>query len=115
MATPIPIRLVGSVDVIEEVARSCEDLPQVDLKPVKPIEATTTFNFGLVEIAALVAIVQGTVYLTEVGIRVYKALSKDPDRRIYIETPFRSIEIVSRDTTSQEEVAKVFASLAEVI
>jgi hypothetical protein len=98
------IEIISSSNFIEELITEEESKIQIlEKKSQKPY---SKLSFGVVEIAAIVAIVQGTFYIGELAYKIYEARKKNKLSSIVIKTQFKKIEIDFQEKEFEEEEIK---------
>ncbi len=119
MDTPefIEIKLLSTPEVIQEFEAEWNAFPdQVKIVSSGPEKDPTYLEFGLMEVAAIVAIVQGALYFGEISAKLYRWLkdNKNKNKRIVIQTPLGSTEFVATNDLTEAEVREHLKRLASV-
>jgi hypothetical protein len=111
----IQVKIVSTPDIVEEFKRDWstqgEDVQILSSGPEKDL---FTYQFGLAEIASVVAFVKGASYLGELAVKIYRRLTEgdQKDKRIIVQTPLGRWEFVSRNDLTQTEVTDILKKLA---
>jgi len=113
----IQVKVISSPKVIEEFKSDWSaQSDQIQILSSGPERNMSSYPFGLMEAAALVAIVQGGVYFVELGAKLFRYLKANSNegKKIIIQTPLGRWEFVSRDDLTENEVKDVLKRLAGV-
>jgi hypothetical protein len=74
----------------------------------------SNFDFGLVEVASLVAIIQGVVYLTDFVNTLMRALKQSKTNSVIVQTPLCRAEIEYSEDLTEEKIKEVLNKLIEL-
>ncbi len=110
----IEIKLISSPDLIEEIEKEWKANPnQVQILSSGRETDITSHKFGLVEAAAIVAIVQGILYTGELSVKIYRWLNEEhnQNRRIVLQTPLGKWEFVAHSNLTVDEIKDVLKRL----
>jgi hypothetical protein len=113
MSQQTSVRFRGDPELVEEVARLMEasDGAQV-LSRKTERDSDTGVDFDLSLVMEVVGFVSALFFSGPIVPSLVKALRKKPGSKITIETPTRTVSIVSSTELSDDEVRRLIASLA---
>lgn len=119
MAKPktIQVKLMGPPDTIQALQQALQASPrQAKIVSSGPVEDPTLLEFGLMDWAAVVAIVQATLYFGELSAMLYQHLqdNKDKTRRIVVQTPLGRAEFVPSKDLTPRQIQDALQSLASL-
>src|SRR5690242_21010938 len=99
MSQKTSVRFRGDPELVEDIARLLEANDGAEIVRHETEEDTDTgVDFGLVEIATLVGLVSnlsGFFFQAPIGLSLLQIFRKKPGSKITIETPTRTVSIVS--------------------
>lgn len=102
----ITLKITGDQNIIKELCDEISnDKQNIEIKSYTQIHDKTIFRFGLMEAAAIAAIIQTTFYATELAVKIFNTLSKQKNRNhhIIIQTIYKKTDILfSEDTTVRD-------------
>ena len=111
----IQVKIISTPEVIQALENDWATKPaQIQIISSGQERDIQSYQFGLMEAAALVAIVQGGAYLGELGLKLFHYLKESSNRArtIIIQTPVGRWEFVSRDDLTEAEVNDALKKLA---
>lgn len=101
----INVKIIGSPALIEELQRISAETPsEFVIVDSGPEENTSYLQFGMAEVAAIVAIIQGTYWAGDLVHKLYKLLKEKNGHKIVLQTPTRRIDLVSERQLTEAEV-----------
>jgi hypothetical protein len=101
----INVKIIGSPALIEELQRiSAENPSEFVVVESGPEDNTSYLQFGMAEVAAIVAIIQGAYWAGDMGHKLYKLLTEKREVKIVLQTPTRRIDLVSERHLTEAEV-----------
>lgn len=118
MATPrkIQIKIVGAAELIDPLADELRKHPEdVTVTSTQKLEGPRGFEFGLVEAAAIAAIVSSGAALVNLSFTLLNFLRGAPDNKkvIKLVTSEGEVEIRWRADLTEEQVKKLIESVAK--
>jgi hypothetical protein len=113
MSQKTSVRFRGDPELVEEIARLLEASDGAEVLRIETEEDTDAgVDFGLDVVATLVGLVGSLFFNGAIVPSLMQALRKKPGSKITIETPMRTVSIVSSTQFSEDEVRRLIASLA---
>jgi len=111
------VRFRGDPELVEDIARLLEVNEGAEIVRHETEEDTDTgVDFGLLEIATLVGLISNlSNFFSKEPIvpSLLQIFRKKPGSKITIETPARTVSIVSSTQLSEDEVRKLIATLTQ--
>ncbi len=107
--------MVGSKEDIAGFRTFLEQYPgQAAVSESEVEDDPSRYQFGWIDAAAIMTVIQTTLYAGELPVRIVRWMkdNHDRDRLIVLQTPFEKIEIRSRYPMTEEEVQEKLAMLA---
>ena len=102
------VKISGSPELVADLESVVKQNPaDMELKSVGPAEEPSHLGLGFVEVATIIAFVNGALGLAKFAYAIYKYLSGQPRQRVIIQTPLRTIEISSSDAISEDRVREL--------
>jgi hypothetical protein len=106
------VKINGSPELVahlEGVVK--ENATDMKLESVGPAQEASHLGFGLAEVATIIAIVNGVATLAKFAYAIYNHLKDKPAERVTIQTPLRTIEILSSDAVSEERIRQLLSTV----
>lgn len=106
--TAYRLRIIGD----ETVVAAMRDEPGVAVESETPAKDATLLGFDVITASAVVAIVQGALYVGELAVKLLNALKKSRSNKIVLQGPFGTLELV-KDAPLTEEQVRDFLKAAQ--
>jgi len=94
------LRIVGDDSFVAALKRE----PDITIESESPAKDATVLGFDLGTIAAVVALVHGSFYVGELGIKLLDALSESRANKVVLQGPFGTLELVKDNPVSRDEL-----------
>jgi hypothetical protein len=112
MSQKTTVRFRADPELVEDIARLLEASDGAEILRRKTEEDTDTgVDFGLVEVATLVGLVGSLFFKEPIVPSLLQIFRKKPGSKITIETPRRTVSIVSSAQFSEDEVRRLIEAL----
>lgn len=111
----VELRIIGDKEFVSDIY-SCienqEDDYEVILNEVNKDQSS--FEFGLVEVAALVTIIQGAVFLGDFVYKLLDSLKRSKSKSIVLQTPIKRVEINYSEDLTDKELMKILKQMVSM-
>lgn len=107
------IKINGSPKLVSDLEHVIKQNPEIMLESVGPSNEASRLKLGLGEVSTIIAIVNGTITLAKFAYTICKHLRKKPDERVSIQTPLKTVEILSSDADNEDHVSALLLSATQ--
>jgi thiamine phosphate synthase YjbQ (UPF0047 family) len=102
------VKFNASPQLVEELKSVVEQNPGVmTLKSAGPADEPSHLKLGLAEVSTLIAMINGAITLGKFAYSVYQHLSKHEGERLTLQTPLRTVEVLSSDAVSEARILEL--------
>lgn len=107
------IKINGSPELVKDLEHVIRQNSEIKLESVGPSDEASRLKLGLGEVSTIIAIVNGTITLGKFAYTVCQHLRKKPDERVTIQTPLKTVVILSSDADNEEHVRALLLSATQ--
>ena len=104
------IKINANPELINNLEHEIKQSSDVKLESVGPSAEVSRLKLDLGEVSTIIAIVNGTITLAKFAYTIYQHLRRRPDERVSIQTPLKTVEILSSDADSEGHVRELLLS-----
>ena len=99
------VKINGSPALIDDLADVAKaNSPEIQVESVGPADETSHLRLGLTEVSTIIAIVNGVATLAKFAWAIYKHLKEKNSDQLTVQTPLRTVVIVSSDAVNPERI-----------
>lgn len=105
------VKIDGSPDLIDGLRDIVEANPALmKLESFGPSKEPSHLKLGLGEIATIVTVLNGLATLAKFAYAIYKHLNEKKAGQVTVQTPLRTVTILSSDAATQERIQELLES-----
>ncbi|HEV3278934.1 MAG TPA: hypothetical protein VG860_19210 [Terriglobia bacterium] len=109
------VKIDASPELVGELKNVVESNPDLmKLESAGPSDQPSHLRLGLADVETLIAIVNGAVAFGQFAHSIYKHFKEKKAERLMVQTPLRTVEILSSDATSEERILELLQSSIRV-
>jgi hypothetical protein len=109
------VKINGSPELVANLEGVVKENPtDMKLESVGPAQEPSHLGLGLAEVATIIAMVNGLATLAKFAYAIYKHLKDKPAESVTIQTPLRTIEIISSDAVSEERIRQLLSTAEKI-
>jgi hypothetical protein len=99
------VKISGSPELIDELKGVADaNTSEIKVESVGPADEASHLRLGLAEVSTIVAIVNGVATLAKFAWAIYQHLKAKKSEELTVQTPLRTVRILSSDADSPEHV-----------
>ncbi len=99
------VKINGSPTLINDLANMAEaNSSEIQVESVGPADEVSHLRLGLTEVSTIIAIVNGVATFAKFAWTIYKHLNGKKSEQVTVQTPLRTVVIVSSDAVSPERI-----------
>jgi hypothetical protein len=105
------VKFNASPELVETLRSVVDQNPEaIKLKSSGPSDEPSHLRLGLAEVSTLIAVINGAVTLGKFAYSVYKHLSQHKGEQVTVQTPLRTVAILSSDAISEQRIVELLQS-----
>jgi hypothetical protein len=109
------VKFNASPQLVDELKSVVNQNPaHMELQSVGPSVEPSYLKLGLGEVSTLIAIIDGVITIAKFAYSVYKHLHENKGERVTLQTPLRTVEILSSDAVSEARILELLQSALRV-
>jgi hypothetical protein len=111
----IELKILGDKELVLQIRSSIERQSEgyeVISSEIK--RDRSALEFGLVEVAALLTVIQGTVFLVDFANKLLSSLKQFKSKTVVLQTPLRRIEVKYSKDLTEKELERLLKDLANI-
>ena len=109
--TNFMVKINGSPALINELANVANaNSSEIQIESVGPADEVSHLRLGLAEVSTIITIVNGVATFAKFAWAIYKHLKEKKSDQVTVQTPLRTVVIISSDAVSPENIQALLES-----